>query len=191
MSGDYPPDLIRAWIIQFGSIERAEEEARTRPGFGDEIRKIESQQSALLNLADLGGDSGRELEERRRRLVVAALTEDKEDGARQEPSLTRLPPLPPDVNLFQFSSIQKAARLFEDGASINAVADRTVFDRHDASRLQWMIQREFFRLSNRRLLPPDWRVGRGGRKYALRFFDEAAGKWIDPETARAANRTPG
>ena len=104
-------------------------------------------------------------------------------------NLTRPPPsLPPDVNLFAFSSIQKGARKFADGASINRVARETVFDLHDAPRLNSMLGRGFFRLHEGKLLPPDWRVGRAGKKYALRFLDEAAWKWVDPA---GTGRTPG
>jgi hypothetical protein len=110
----------------------------------------------------------------------------------QQPNLTRpLPPLPPDVNLFRFSSIQRGARLFDDGNSINQVADKTIFNLHDASRLRWMLARGFFRYEGR-LLPPDWRVAQVGKQYAFRFLDEAAWKWVDPaEAARGTGRTPG
>jgi hypothetical protein len=124
-----------------------------------------------------------------RDLVVALTLRDT--PAAQEvaiPNLARLPPLPPDVNLFAFSSIQKGARLFDRGASINRVADATVFTPHDASRLHWMLERRLFRYEEGRLLPPDWRVGRRGKRYALRFLDEAAWKWVDPA---GTGRTPG
>lgn len=95
------------------------------------------------------------------------------------------------MNLFLFSSIQKATRLFDDNASINRVAEETVFNLHDASRLNWMLERGLFRLHERRLLRPDWHVGRVGKKYALRFYDEAGGRWVDPASADATGRTPG
>jgi hypothetical protein len=105
------------------------------------------------------------------------------DVAAAAPNLALLPPLPPDVNVFAFSSIQKAARLFDNGRSINDVAKESVFNLHDASRLHRMLARGFFRINEGKLLTPDWRVGRRGKKYALRFFDEAAGKWVDPARA--------
>jgi hypothetical protein len=104
-------------------------------------------------------------------------------------NLTRpRPSLPSDVNLFLFSSIQKAARLLDEGASFYRVADESLFNRHDASRLHWMLGRGLFQLNAGELLPPDWRVAQVGKRYALRFLDEAAWKWVDPAEMR---RTPG
>jgi hypothetical protein len=118
--------------------------------------------------------------------------EQKAPAAPESQPRLRLPPLPADVNVFAFASIQKAARLFDEDESINCVAELTVFNLHDASRLHWMLARGFFRVKDGRLLPPGWRVGRRGKKYALRIFDEAAEKWIDPaKIARATGRTPG
>jgi hypothetical protein len=45
-----------------------------------------------------------------------------------------------------------------------------------------MIEGGFFRVRYGILLTPDWRVGRVGRKYALRFWDEATGTWVDPNS---------
>jgi hypothetical protein len=117
------------------------------------------------------------------------LEDDEAALSAAQPNLTRpLPPLPADVNLFLFSSIQKGVRMFDAGASINRVHDETVFTLHDASRLHWMLERGFFRLKAGKLLTPGWHVARVGKKYALRFLDEAAWKWVDP--ARTS-RTPG
>ncbi len=104
-----------------------------------------------------------------------------EDELAPPPNLTRLPPLSPDVNTFAFLSIQRAARMFvERERSIHTVANETVFDLHDASRLYVTIERGFLRVKDGYLLTPDWRVGRVGKRYALRFLDESAGKWVDP-----------
>jgi hypothetical protein len=117
------------------------------------------------------------------------LEDDEAAPSATQPNLTRpLPPLPADVNLFLFSSIQKGVRKFDAGASINRVHDETVFTLHDASRLHWMLERGFFRLKAGKLLPPGWHVARVGKRYALRFLDEASWKWIDPA---GTSRTPG
>jgi hypothetical protein len=127
-----------------------------------------------------------------RKGLVPGLTllDDEEEESLPEPGppRLRLPPLPADVNVFAFSSIQKAALLFDGGASINRVAAETIFTKHDASRLHWMLARGLFEVKDSRLLPPDWRVGRRGRKFALRVFDEATEKWVDPAKT---GRTPG
>jgi hypothetical protein len=93
-----------------------------------------------------------------------------EDGATSvtPAHAARLPPLPPDVNLFPFASIQKAVRLFDQGDSLNAVAGNTVFSPHDAARVRWLWQRDYLSLSLSDVLLIDWRIGRVGKRYALR-----------------------
>jgi hypothetical protein len=78
--GGYSPDVIRDFAARFGSedpIAKAEEKARMVPGFGEEIRRVESEiewlKGAFLHpprdeLEKLGAE--------RRSLVVDALKED-------------------------------------------------------------------------------------------------------------------
>ena len=49
-----------------------------------------------------------------------------------------------------------------------------------------MIERGFFRVEDGYLLTPDWRVGRVGKEYALRFFDDSTGAWVDPNAEQPA-----
>jgi hypothetical protein len=97
-----------------------------------------------------------------------------------QPRPTRLPPLPPDVNLFLFASIQKAVRLFDKGNSLNAVADTTIFNPHDAGRVRWLWQRDYLSLNDSDVLLIDWRIGRVDKRYALRVWDERSEIWLDP-----------
>lgn len=73
------PDALRFLIEHYGSIEQAEEQARSMPGFGDEIRKIENQ-LALSGIPLANPDAApsvalrhAELRARRWDLVMAAL----------------------------------------------------------------------------------------------------------------------
>ena len=78
------PDALRFLVERYGSIERAEEQARSLPGFGEEIRKVESQLALFTSGIPLAGDpSGlvsaqrsAELRAHKRDLVLAALIDD-------------------------------------------------------------------------------------------------------------------
>jgi hypothetical protein len=67
----YSPDVIRDFVARFGSIAEAEEQARTAPGFGEAILKIEDE------IAWFMGPPGarEELKAEIRSLVVEALRE--------------------------------------------------------------------------------------------------------------------
>ena len=97
-----------------------------------------------------------------------------------EPSLVRPRPLPADVNLFAFASIQKAVRLFAEDESLNTVAGDTIFSPHDATRIRRLWESHYLTLNDERVLRIDPRVGRVGKQYALRVWDERSGRWLDP-----------
>jgi hypothetical protein len=94
------------------------------------------------------------------------------------PSLLQPGPLPPDVNLHRFSSIQKAVRLFADGATRNDVARATIFGEKDATRIRRLRDDEYLWLNDERKLGVSALVGRKGQRYALRVW--TPGGWIDP-----------
>jgi hypothetical protein len=83
-----PSALIPAWVKRFGSVEKAEDAARSHPDYGDAIRKIDSTlfMTDVLARGAPGNDPARaELAERRRNLIIAALAEDEEPTAAKEP----------------------------------------------------------------------------------------------------------
>ncbi len=82
----YPPEVIRDFVARFGKedpIAKAEEEARTVPGFGEEIRRVDEKINWLSTHWREPPGEREELEAERRSLVVEALTddEDPEGGA--------------------------------------------------------------------------------------------------------------
>jgi hypothetical protein len=81
----YSPDVIRDFVERFGSIAKAEEEARTVPGFGEEIERVQNQIGWLLGAyLHPPQDELEKLEAERRSLVVEALkppAPDAEGGA--------------------------------------------------------------------------------------------------------------
>jgi hypothetical protein len=99
-----------------------------------------------------------------------------------EPSSQRRAPLPPDVNVSGFSSIQKAVRLFEKRETRNTVASKTIFTPQDATRIRRLWELGYLRLNNERerKLLVDLLVGRRGKSYALRLWDEREERWVDP-----------
>jgi hypothetical protein len=72
----YSSDVIRDFAARFGSIAKAEEEAQTVPGFGEEIRRIEAEITSLSALLREPPGARERLEDERRRLVVEALREE-------------------------------------------------------------------------------------------------------------------
>jgi hypothetical protein len=72
----YSPDEIRDFAARFGSIPKAEEQALTVPGFGDEIRRVDERIGWLAqSFLHQPPEMREELDEERRRLVVEALRE--------------------------------------------------------------------------------------------------------------------
>jgi hypothetical protein len=75
----YSPDVIRDFAARFDSedpIAKAEEKARTVPGFGEEIRRVATESGWLSGFDPQATREQREkLEDERRSLVVEALTE--------------------------------------------------------------------------------------------------------------------
>jgi hypothetical protein len=63
------PEQIRELVGRFGSLEAAVEEARTRPGFGDELRQIAAAQMLALSHPE----DARGLNESYMRVVYAAV----------------------------------------------------------------------------------------------------------------------
>jgi hypothetical protein len=74
----YQLETVRDLIERFGSIEKAENEARSRSGFGEDIRAVDSELSKLRFYGSADHAAGAplmtELRARRRTLIVAALT---------------------------------------------------------------------------------------------------------------------
>jgi hypothetical protein len=90
VTGSYEPDLIQDWITRFGSIEEAEREAKSRPGYRDEIRRIDAT-ILLLQIHPSAGDDERlrDAQAQRRNLVVAALAGDAKNAVQRNPLPTR------------------------------------------------------------------------------------------------------
>jgi hypothetical protein len=165
-------------------MSASREETELFVWYDKQVEAIEARRSPLWDLerGELEKALLRRLEILRERQQLGAEPMNQSNPARP------LPPLPADLNLFLFSSIQKAARLLADGASFHRVSRETKLDRHDAARLHWMLGRELFRMNAGELLHPDWRVASSGQRYALRFLDEARWQWVDPAKV---GRTPG
>jgi hypothetical protein len=90
--GFYEPAVIRAWRRRGWSIEDAENEARSRPGFGDDIRRVESRLGLWQSFPPHDHAAARisELKTEKRALVVAALEEDaKGESGRPELTITQ------------------------------------------------------------------------------------------------------
>jgi hypothetical protein len=81
----YSPDVIRDFAKRFGSIANAEEKARTVPGFGEEIRRVDVELTWLSTHWREPPGAREKLEDERRSLVVEALKEDapRRPGARR------------------------------------------------------------------------------------------------------------
>jgi hypothetical protein len=80
----YSPEVIRDFVARFGSIAKAEEKARTVPGFGEEIHRVETEIGWLPTLMHEPPGAREKLEDERRQLVVEALkpaAPDAEGGA--------------------------------------------------------------------------------------------------------------
>jgi hypothetical protein len=74
----YSPEVIRDFAERFGPkdpIAKAEEKALEVPGFGEEIRRVDTELGWLSQSLHPPAAKREELEEERRRLVVEALTE--------------------------------------------------------------------------------------------------------------------
>jgi hypothetical protein len=84
----YSPDVIRDFVKRFGSIAKAEEIAGAVPGFGEEIRRVQTEIGWLTALWHEPPGAREKLEEERRSLVVEALAE---PGPRRPPAPRRGP----------------------------------------------------------------------------------------------------
>jgi hypothetical protein len=71
----YSPDVIRDFVARFGSIARAEEQARMVPGFAEEIQRVDTEIEWLSTLLREPPRARAELEDERRQLIVEALAE--------------------------------------------------------------------------------------------------------------------
>jgi hypothetical protein len=71
----YSPDVIRDFVARFGSIAKAEERARSVPGFAEEIDRVENEIGYLSTLLSPPPHARAELEDERRRLIVEALAD--------------------------------------------------------------------------------------------------------------------
>src|SRR5262245_56558998 len=135
-------------IARHGTLAAAVEKAKQDPRFASEFRAVIGRQWSMLAY-------GREDDQRAANAdfwqLVAAWDRIDHDGAPAvPPSLERQRSLPQDVGLFAFSSIQKAVRCFAQGDSVNTVAEKTIFSKHDAARIWRLWQGDFLKLNDRR-----------------------------------------
>jgi hypothetical protein len=71
-------------------------------------------------------------------------------------------------------------RMFDQGMSIRAVAEETIFSRQDATFINWMWRWGYLRLNGARELVVHRDVSKAGQRHALRVFDERSWSWIKP-----------
>jgi predicted Zn-dependent protease len=85
----YSPDFLRAALKRFRSVADFEDYARSHPVYGEEIRKLDAEETRMLFLpyddAQQGSRRRDELAELRRNLVIAAVTKDEKPTSVHEP----------------------------------------------------------------------------------------------------------